>query len=691
MCGRVYMKKPQRISIISLYLIIPAFFVSCHSGKPGQSYVTTDAPISINSQQQDERLLKKIDESEQSNRFRFATDNQNAINSNMIYLKKTLKKSATDAQIAKIAEYLAYIKLTPDLPYYNNTVSRLLSSSLQFILCDDVADIACVEKKPEIDPRSKNRIDTLSDLGKPILAGDKLDIQFYFTQGWYQNLGKKSSEYTVPENTVAKELGRKIKQEGTKSVLMAIYGIDDINDSMKDVFEAIKEQSSKKVDMRAVLDVSYELKPNSFIRGYDIEKNENGKYRITNAKSDLDYSYFDTKNEYWAFGSPRWMNDYLQETLSLVKENNISKGNIKNFMTSQVIENNPEYKGNQNIATLDAIWLTINRTLEDIGRITRMSFEYGNSIDLIRLLNNGIKSNEESRARIEFPFASIMHNKFMIFENKKGEKSVWTGTANISKTCMGNEANANLAIFIKNNLIAETFKTEFYEMYSPSKDTSTPATLLTGKFHNKKTVNTNRYFSFKDGTEVRVHFSPTDDAEHRVILPLIYSAKTGDVIRISMFGSAGYELVRAFQSAVARGVEVYIAIDSLSGANVGSWTKSTSANLFEKNPFNHNPKGLVEIRKNTWNGLNHHKTATLSRRQKDGTYKAETITIGSQNWSTSGNDLNDENVVTITNRSKALKIMDAFNREFDEKIWPSSIPVQPGEPAVLGELPADAS
>ncbi len=583
----------------------------------------------------------------------------------------------------KIVKYLAYIQLTPDKADFKMLTGRLFDSSMQFILCDDVTDWECLESKPKVNPTSLGRTDVEQELGRPVMAGDTLDIEHFFTQGWYENHIHKNKKNIILNTTVAEILAGKIKDEGQKNLWIALYGIDDIEGSMSSVFKAIEEKVDAGVPTYGVVDIEEGNMPNSFMRDYNLVKNSKGTYTLETAKVNLDYAYVNPKDSYnAAFFAPGWAKNYLKDVQKLM--NLESKSQVKQYLLKDYFEFPKDTKTNFSTLIGDLTWIAINKNLKDHeSSLQRAAFQYSNNIDFMRLLNKNSSINSESKARAEFPFKGIMHNKFVVFENNKNEKSVWTGTANISQTCMGDESNANLSIFIKNNLIAEAFQQEFLEMFEESKEKGKPETLLTGKFHNRKRPNTQRYFTFKDGTEVRIHFSPTDDAEHRVLLPMIYSAKRGDILRISMFGGGGHEYVRALQTAYSQGVDVRIVFDKLTGSGLNSWWRDQSANLLEKSPYTkpgaEKVVGKIEVRKNTWIGLNHHKTATLSRAQVNGSQRSEILVVGSQNWSQTGNDLNDENMVTIRNTEKSLSAMDDFNKEFDERLWPLSTNVETAE------------
>jgi hypothetical protein len=594
---------------------------------------------------------------------------------NKIAIKKAMGK-ASDEQIEKVAAYLVSIGLTPDKPNFKFQLDRILKSSLQFIFCENIEDWSCLEKKPEFTPKSKMRIDISSTLGKPVSAGESLEMEYYFTKAWHQNYGRSSSQFVIPEVTVANILASKIKSEGEKSIWMALYGIDDIENTMSSVYKAIEEKVNAGVNTLAVLDVVDVPKPNKEIRDYDLSRMSDGTYMLSPTKLALDYSYTTNNNSYnSAYTAPAWSEEFLSDIARLAKT--MKRDQLKNHIWNNLIVK-PNDTQDFEKPLSDLTWIAFNRSLDDYKEnLARITFQYGNTLQLLRLLNKNVKLNTQSVARLEFPFKEIMHNKYFVFEKNDGSRSVWTGTTNVTKECMGQESNSNMAILIKNTTIANEFIKEFEEMFSGfSKAPTKPSTLLTGAYHDKKTANTRRYFTFTDKTEVRLHFSPTDDGEHRALIPLIQSARAGDILRISMFGAGGFELVRAMQAAAARGVDIRIVVDRVTGSGQQSWWQDKFANVLEVNPYSENPTGSINIRKNKWNGLNHHKSATLTRKLSDGSYRAEVIVIGSQNWSQGGNDKNDENMVTIRNKSKSLPVMDAFNAEFDQNMWPLTIDVR---------------
>ncbi len=493
------------------------------------------------------------------------------------------KKHLISEYSEKISNYISYMNAPESFK-----PSMLFGGSTQFILCDDFNDWACLEKTPNLMPTSKYRQDTEATLGDRVDVNEPFRMSWWFTEAWF-NPNRHASDM------LAVKLANIIESQKWKTIYMATYGFDQINASMKPVYDSLKNQLEQGADIQAVFDIKNILFPDN-----------------------------------------------------------------RPLVFTHVI---PAGSGNGTIFGTNSN-STQNRNLE---------FQYRDTFEMLKLLNGNSTNDENSKARLEWKNNGIMHNKFIIFE-KNNLMSLWTGTANLSATCMGSENNSNMGIYIENDAIARVFHKEFNEMYTLNHFTETSekitgpnGRLRVGKFHTNKRPDTRRYFKFADGNEVRIHFSPTDDAEHRVILPMILSAKAGDEIRIAMFGFGGIELERALQMAAARGAKLKVVFDNVT---TGSWRKNNYP-AFRNNPYTDNETPNFEFRIENWSKWNHMKIATLTRRNG----LAEVITVGSQNWSSSGNNKNDENVVTVRNLTRDVPAAVAFNKFFDDNIWTRSMPI----------------
>jgi len=545
----------------------------------------------------------------------------------------------------RLIAYLESLQLKNDRSL-KELLSRLFQSSTQLVVCNQ-DDWSCLERKPMVLPSVAHRLDESEDLGKPVKIKEPLSIETYFTKKWSQ---RRMSQPEVGD-TVAQIMGKTITKNAKDGLYMAIYGIDDIKESMKPVFDAIEAKVNAGVPTQAVVDVSKEGSPNSFARAYDVVIDDDNNVSLNKFKlSDLDFSYVKPADpKLWAWGRPQWMDQ------------------IQNLDPSVFAEKDSTSK--------DAAWI-----IKQPGgkNAIRLAFQYKDTPALVGMINRNIKSNETAQARIEYPMDGLMHNKFAVMKDGK-KMSVWTGTTNVSETCMGTEKNSNMAIVINHTEVAQEFLKEFQEMYgydaSNTRLKKDIPSLITGRFHKQKRPNTKRYFQFSDGHEMRLHFSPTDDGEHRAILPMIWTAKEGDTIRISMFGSGGIEGVRALQHAAARGVKIQIVLDNVTGSGLYSWIKDSEGNFMEENPYapgDLQVQNNIQIRLNNWPGLNHQKSATLTRANG----RVETLIVGSQNWSLSGNDTNDENMVTIRHKTKSVKAGEAFNENFDRFMYPLALSIR---------------
>ena len=213
---------------------------------------------------------------------------------------------------------------------------------------------------------------------------------------------------------------------------------------------------------------------------------------------------------------------------------------------------------------------------------------------------------------------AIMHNKFFIFDNKK----VWTGSANITSTDLS-EYNSNYSILINNPDVAKIYKQEFEQMFN-------------GSFHKyKNKIYKNKIEHSKD-TKLEVLFSPKDNIIENKIIPLINSAQK--YIYIPMFFITHKGIQEALINAKYKGVEI-----KLIGDATNSRTKHTIHRELRK----------VGIKAKTENyaGKMHAKTLIIDD---------EVSVIGSLNYTKSGNNKNDENIVVIYNKDIAKYLKGTF-------------------------------
>lgn len=221
---------------------------------------------------------------------------------------------------------------------------------------------------------------------------------------------------------------------------------------------------------------------------------------------------------------------------------------------------------------------------------------------------------------------ALMHNKFFIVDNS----FVWTGSTNVSANCM--TFNANNAVIIKSDIVAKIYKKEFEQMF------------LDSKFHTDKSINpnTSNIMLNKGKTSISIYFSPQSKPITNYVKPLIQTAEKS--IHINMFFLTHKKIVEELINAHNRGVDVKIILD-------GSFVSdgySPHEKLREKG---------IPVKIENWNGKMHMKTAVIDKKYS---------ILGSTNWTTTAELVNDENMLIIKDSYITREIKKNF-----QKCWKS--------------------
>lgn len=209
---------------------------------------------------------------------------------------------------------------------------------------------------------------------------------------------------------------------------------------------------------------------------------------------------------------------------------------------------------------------------------------------------------------------NIMHNKFYIFD----DKILITGSANLSHTDMSG-FNSNSIIVIESKEAAQIYKNEFEQMFE-------------GKFHNAKKSVYPKSLNIS-GTSVDIYFSPKDKSITKALIPLINNAER--YIYIPTFVLTDRNITSALIAAKKRGVDVRIIIDALNASVEHSKHKELR-------------NGGILVKTENYAGKMHSKSMIID----------DKYTIaGSMNFSYSGENKNDENLLIIQNpqMTKAYK------------------------------------
>ena len=232
---------------------------------------------------------------------------------------------------------------------------------------------------------------------------------------------------------------------------------------------------------------------------------------------------------------------------------------------------------------------------------------YENTNFLANLIGNSISDINSGNA------GYLMHNKFFVIDNK----IVITGSANLSYTDMSG-FNANALAIINSEEAAKIYTREFEQMYS-------------GKFHTAKLSNRKNE---------NIYFSPQDKTITNGILPLIKNAK--NYIYIPAFIIIERQIIEELASAKRRGVDVKIIADALNASAKHSKVKELRA-------------AGIPVKIENYAGKLHSKTMII-----DDNY----LILGSMNFSYSGENRNDENLIILENPEAAK-----FYREFFGYLW----------------------
>ncbi len=280
---------------------------------------------------------------------------------------------------------------------------------------------------------------------------------------------------------------------------------------------------------------------------------------------------------------------------------------------------------------IDALVAAQNRGVTVRGVMDTSStgwYAYRDSETLINALAPGsiVTDNDDA----------LMHNKFFVFD----DRYVWTGSGNVSDTGLYVEYNSNWSILIDHTGLAAAYTDEFEEMFA-------------GYFHTAKSDNTTHTFApLADGSVIESYFAPTDAAEANAILPAIDGATSYIDARIFTF--TDWDVRDALIAAHNRGVSIRVIIDASGAAGEFSIHEELRT-------------AGIAVKVENWAGKEHMKSLVA-----DG----EVVILGSQNWTYSGDTINDENTLYIENTVLAQSFADDFQLAWDSipNTWLSGNP-----------------
>lgn len=304
--------------------------------------------------------------------------------------------------------------------------------------------------------------------------------------------------------------------------------------------------------------------------------------------------------------------------------NVMKSGNIKIYFSDMTTKLKPDRNCSSDIckeilANINQAESTIDMAIYGYSRVPAIEKAFENAVKrgvkirLVYDLDSQGKNIYEDTSRItklipqnkSDAVKEIMHNKFYIFD----DKILITGSANLSHTDMSG-FNSNSIVVINSPEAAKIYKEEFEQMFG-------------GKFHTEKEV------KIKDKTDLGIYFSPQDKSITNAVLPLIRGAKK--YIYIPTFVLTENRVTEELINAKKRGVDVKIIIDALNASS-----------RYSKHQILRNSGVLVKTE--NYAGKMHSKSMIVDD---------EYVLIGSMNFSYSGENKNDENLVVIRDTEMA--------------------------------------
>jgi len=239
----------------------------------------------------------------------------------------------------------------------------------------------------------------------------------------------------------------------------------------------------------------------------------------------------------------------------------------------------------------------------------------------------------------------IMHNKFVIFDAKSpnpADQKVWTGS--VDWTSEEFSSDFNNIVVVQDSGLAHAFLAEFNMMWG---DTGIAPNWTTSKFGTFKTDLGRHSFTIC-GKTVELYFSPSDGANTHVE-SAINSANTD-----LYFGMYTYSYATYATDIMARHTAgVYVAgIDDVYSNPYTPHTTFTSGlgSMFKV----YSPTGTTA-------SVYHNKFLIVD---PSNTCSDPLVETGSMNWSTSGYNLNDENILIIHDATAANIYYQSFYKNF---------------------------
>jgi len=224
---------------------------------------------------------------------------------------------------------------------------------------------------------------------------------------------------------------------------------------------------------------------------------------------------------------------------------------------------------------------------------------------------------------VGWPTYGIMHNKFIVFDAYHSNPDVpfvWTGSTNFTDGQVNTDPNS--VIILQDQSLAIAYTLEFNEMFGSDGAKPDNAKAKFGKF---KYDNTPHEFIIGD-KKVECYFSPSDGV-HSKIKETIESAKKDISVATMLITKSDIGYVLRDQHEAGLAVRVLVNRKSNCSPTVVSTLEGSLDSMF------------LETQES---GIMHHKYMMIDRQGQE-----PILWVSCHNWSTSADEINDENTLII--------------------------------------------
>lgn len=257
--------------------------------------------------------------------------------------------------------------------------------------------------------------------------------------------------------------------------------------------------------------------------------------------------------------------------------------------------------------------------------------------------------------------SGLMHHKFVVIDNK----TVIVSTANFTISGTHGDflnsvttGNANSMVKIESKDVAWIFNKEFFQLWGGFDGRMIPRFGMGKSYRSPKTARV-------DNTEITVQFSPTsrlldwDKSVNGLIGRELKKANHEILMALFVFSDQNLVEILRKRHRAKRSVKFGVLVEPKFAyrsysETLDMWGLSLLDENCQYEEGNHpwiNPVEDVGVPELARGDLLHHKFGVID---------AETVIVGSQNWSSNANFHNDENVIVIKNS----RIARAFKREY---------------------------